>query len=51
MNVQGYPLGLGRLIALLVLIAVFVLWLSGHAANDDVVYALVGALAVAMLVP
>lgn len=51
MNIQGYPLGLGRLIALLVLIAVFVLWLSGHAATDDVVYALTAALAVALLVP
>lgn len=51
MTVGNYTFGLGTLIALLVLIAVFVLWLSGHAATDDVVYALIGALAVSRLVP
>lgn len=52
MNFNSIPgFGLGWIIALLVLIAVFVLWLSGHAATDDVVYALVAALAVARIVP
>ena len=48
-NIPGF--GLGWIIALLVLIACFVIWLADSALTRDKILALVAALAVARLVP
>jgi len=51
MNWSPPAIGLGWLIALLVLVVALVLWISGHVADKNVVYGLACALAVARLVP
>lgn len=51
MNVAGYPIGLGRLIALLVLIVVIILAVAGSALTRDWQLGLYAALALAMLLP
>lgn len=43
--------GLGRIVALLVLIACFVIWLADATLDRDRVLILIGALALARLVP
>jgi hypothetical protein len=50
-NVQGFTFGIGWLLALLVLIAVFVIWLAGEALDREVVLALFAGLALARLLP
>lgn len=49
-NVGNYPIGLGWLIALIVLIIAIVLWVSGHAVTKDEFYGFIAALALARLV-
>ena len=51
MNWSPLAIGLGWLIALLVLVVALVLWISGHVADKNVVYGLACSLAVARLVP
>jgi hypothetical protein len=51
MNIAGHAVGIGWLIALLVLIVTLVFWISGHDLTKDWVLALIAALAVARLVP
>lgn len=48
-NIPGF--GIGWIIALLVLVVCLVIWLAGHALSDDLILALIAALAVARLVP
>lgn len=50
-NVFGQPIGLGWLIALIVLIVCIVIALTDSALTADRILALIGALAVARLVP
>lgn len=50
-TIGGYPIGIGWLIALLVLIAAFVIWLADSALTRDKVLAMIAALALARLIP
>ena len=50
-NVGGHPFGIGALIALVVLLICIILWVVGHALSDHEILGLIGALAVARLVP
>jgi len=51
MTVAGYPVGLGRLLALLVLVVILILAVSGHALTRDWNLALLAGLALAILLP
>ena len=50
-NVSGYPFGIGALIALVVLVVCIILWIVGHTLSDHTILGLIGALAVARLIP
>lgn len=51
MTIGNHAFGLGALIALLVLVVNLILWITGHPADDNVVYGDACALAIAYLVP
>lgn len=51
MQIHGYSVGIGALIALLVLVVVLIFAISGHALSRDWLLAGFAALAIARLIP
>lgn len=51
MTFGNYTVGLGALIALLVLVVDLILWITGHPVDDNVVYGSACALAIARIIP